>query len=116
MFAIFYNFYSHDEVADDCHAGSVAREHLIDNLCLVILRLEVLVVKVQVVRLPGHELASILQCLDEQAVQHRFSIEILVTSLLRGLGRVGGGQFRITPEDGIGAAGAQGGIKRQVGH
>ena len=38
--------YAHDEVADDCNAGAVARELLVGHLCIVLLRLDELVVEV----------------------------------------------------------------------
>ena len=41
--------YAHDEVANDCHAGAVARELLVGHLRIVLLRLDELVVEVQVV-------------------------------------------------------------------
>ena len=41
--------YAHDKVADDCHAGAVARELLVGHLRIVLLRLDELVVEVQVV-------------------------------------------------------------------
>ena len=43
------SFYTHDEVANDSHAGTVAGKLLVGHLRIVLLRLYELVVEVQVV-------------------------------------------------------------------
>jgi len=61
--------YTHDEVADDCHAGTVARELLVGHLRIVFLRLYKLMVEIKVVRRSCHELA----CAQEGLSSRLFS-------------------------------------------
>lgn len=108
--------YPHDEVAYDVQARAVAGELLTGYLRIVLLRLDKLVVEVHVVRFAGHELACFHQCPHKQAVQPRCGIEIVAFTCVGEVCRIGDGQFWNTPSDCVGTAGAQGGMKRQVGH
>ena len=108
--------YPDDEVANDGHAGAVAGELLVGHLGIVLLRLYELVVEVQVVRLSGHELPCIQEHIHQQAVQSRGCIEVIALTCLRSIGRVGAAQLGDSPENGVGAASAESGVKREMGH
>ena len=108
--------YAHDEVADDRHARAVAGEFLVGHLRVVLLRLDELVVEIQVVWLHGHKLASILEYLHQQAVQLRGRIEVIALSGVGGIGRINCGQLRNPSQDGVWAACAQSRMKREMGH
>ena len=94
---------THDEVANDGHAGTVARvlelvrfareELLVGHLRIVFLRLYKLMVEVKVVRRSCHELVCAQERLYQQAVQLRGGIEVIALARVRGVGRVSRGQF-----------------------
>lgn len=85
--------YTYDEVANDGHTGTVARELLVGHLGFVLLRLYELVVEVKVVRRSCHELACAQESLYQQTVQLRGGIEVIALARVRGVGRVSRGQF-----------------------
>ena len=85
--------YTHDEVANDGHAGTVACELLVGHLRIVLLCLYELMVEVKVVRRSCHELPCAQESLYQQTVQLRGGIEVIALARVRGVGRVGRGQF-----------------------
>lgn len=108
--------YLDDEVAYDCHAGTVAGELLVGHLRIVLLRLYELMIEIQIVGLSAHELASVLESLHQQAVQFRGSVEVIALSRVRGIGRISCSQFRNPSQDSVRAACAKSGMKREMGH
>ena len=107
---------AHYEVADDGNARTIAGELLVGHLGIVLLRLDELVVEVKVIGVARHKLACAHEYLHKKAVQLRGSIEIVAASCLRYVGRVGCAQLRNTSQNGVGGAGAKGGMKREMGH
>lgn len=85
--------YTHDEVANDGYAGTVARELLVGHLRIVLLRLYELMVEVKVVRRSSHELPYAQESLYQQTIQLRGGIEVIALARVRGVGRVSHGQF-----------------------
>lgn len=73
--------YTHDEVANDGHAGTVACELLVGHLRIVLLRLYELMVEVKVVRRSCHELACAQESLCQQTVQFSSCIEVVDLSV-----------------------------------
>ena len=104
------------QVADDGHGRPVAGEVLVGRLCVVFLRLQELVVEVEVVSPAGLQPSRGKQGVDQQAVEPFGGVESIA---LPRLGRVADVLFRQLPnrpEDGVGAACAERGVEREVGH
>ena len=107
---------AHYEVADDGNARTIAGELLAGHLGIVLLRLDELVVEVKVVGFARQELAGAHEYLHEKPVQSHCCIEVVTASRLGGVGRVGGAQFLDAAKNGVGGAGAEGGMEREMGH
>ena len=71
----------------------IGKELLVGHLRIVLLRLYELVVEVKVVRRSSHELPCAQERLYQQTVQLRGGIEVIDLARVRGVGRVGRGQF-----------------------
>ena len=69
-----------DKVANDGNAGAVALELLVGHLGIVLLRLNELIVEIQLVRLSCHKLACVQECFHQQAVQFSGRIEVIAPS------------------------------------
>ena len=69
--------YTHDEVANDGHTGTVACELLVGHLRIALLRLYELMVEVKVIRRSCHELPCVQESLYQQTVQPRGGIEVI---------------------------------------
>ena len=65
----------------------------VGHLRIVLLRLYELMVEVKVVRRSSHELPCAQERLYQQTVQLRGGIEVIALARVRGVGRVGRGQF-----------------------
>ena len=86
-------FYTHYEVANDCHAWTVAGKLLVGHLRIVLLRLYELMVEIKVVRRSCHKLTCAQKRLYQQAVQLRGRIEFIALACVGCIGRIARGQF-----------------------
>ena len=77
-----------DEIADDTHAGAVSKEFLVGALGVIFLRLEKLVVKVEVVFLPGLQLSCGEEGLHKQSVEFVRRVEVIVLARVRCIGDI----------------------------
>ena len=85
--------YTHDEVTNDSHAGTVAGKLLVGHLRIVLLRLYELMVEIKVVRRSCHKLTCAQKRLYQQAVQLRCRVEFIVLACVGCIGRIARGQF-----------------------
>lgn len=99
--------YADNHVADNGHPGPVAKELLVSGLCVILLCLNELMVKVNVILLALSQLPSGQQAIEEQCVERLGRVEVIDLAAVRCVPYVFLSQLIYGSEDGVCAAGAK---------
>ena len=105
-----------DLVSDNINSRSVAEKFLARRFCIILLCLNELMVKVNIVFLNFLQLTSRNQGVDKQCVEFARCVEIIGLALVGSIGDVILCQFPDGSEDGIRTACAQGWMIREMAH